>query len=97
MIDHNSNTTYLTEYNNVAPGQNSHVAGTFDQQFGSFPRWRALGNLSWQLGDFSASWPEISGRPLVIVGTPNHRNTTSSQPPTINRRARGSARHSQIV
>jgi outer membrane receptor protein involved in Fe transport len=50
------NTTYLTEYNNVAPGQNSHVAGTFDQQFGSFPRWRALGNLSWQLGDFSASW-----------------------------------------
>ena len=50
------NTTYLSEYNNVAPGQNSHVAGTYDQQFGSFPRWRALGNLSWQLGDFSASW-----------------------------------------
>jgi outer membrane receptor protein involved in Fe transport len=51
------NTTYLSEYNNAAPGQaTGHIAGTFDQQFGSFPRWRALGNLTWQMGDFSAGW-----------------------------------------
>jgi len=53
------NTTYLTQYNNSSLGQaTSYVAGTYSDQFGSFPRWRALGNVSWQLGDFSASWTQ---------------------------------------
>ncbi|MEP7042398.1 MAG: TonB-dependent receptor [Dokdonella sp.] len=51
------NTTYLSQYDNSVPvlGTSS-VAGTYNSQFGSFPRWRGLGNVSWQMGDFSASW-----------------------------------------
>jgi outer membrane receptor protein involved in Fe transport len=54
------NATYLTEYNNSSEllGIDDHVAGTYDNQYGSFPRWRALGSLSWQMGDFSANWQQ---------------------------------------
>jgi len=51
------NATYLSKYNNSVPANpTSYVAGTYDNQFGNFPRWRALGSLSWQMGDFSANW-----------------------------------------
>ena len=51
------NATYLNEYDNEVPGApRDSVAGVFNNQFGNFPRWRALGNIGWQMGDFSASW-----------------------------------------
>jgi outer membrane receptor protein involved in Fe transport len=51
------NATYLTEYDNQVPGApRDSVAGTFNNQYGNFPRWRALGNVGWQMGDFSANW-----------------------------------------
>jgi outer membrane receptor protein involved in Fe transport len=51
------NATYLTTYNSAVPASpTSYVAGTYTQQFGTFPRWRALGSVSWQMGDFSAKW-----------------------------------------
>ncbi len=31
-------------------------------------------------GDLSARSPAMLGRPLVIVGTPNHRNTVMTAP-----------------
>jgi outer membrane receptor protein involved in Fe transport len=54
------NATYLNEYNNSSSilGVDDHVAGTYDNQYGSFPRWRAMGSLSWQMGDFSANWQQ---------------------------------------
>jgi len=53
------NATYLNEYDNAVPANpTASVAGTYNQQFGSFPRWRALGNVSWQMGDFSANWQQ---------------------------------------
>ncbi|WP_058196044.1 TonB-dependent receptor [Xanthomonas translucens] len=33
-----------------------HNAGKYTQAYGNFPRWRGLGALSWNLGDWSASW-----------------------------------------
>jgi outer membrane receptor protein involved in Fe transport len=51
------NATYLTKYDNAIPASDTEsVAGTYNNQFGNFPRWRALGSVSWQLGDFSANW-----------------------------------------
>ena len=51
------NATYLSEYDNQVPGApRDSVAGTFNAQYGNFPRWRALGSIGWQLGDFSANW-----------------------------------------
>jgi len=53
------NATYLSTYNSAVPASpTSFVAGTYNQQFGSFPRWRALGSVSWQMGDFSANWQQ---------------------------------------
>jgi outer membrane receptor protein involved in Fe transport len=53
------NASYLTEYNNSVPGApTSHVAGTYQSQYGNFPRWRALGTANWQMGDFSANWTQ---------------------------------------
>ena len=53
------NASYLTEYNNSVPGApTSHVAGTYQSQYGNFPRWRALGTVNWQMGDFSANWTQ---------------------------------------
>jgi outer membrane receptor protein involved in Fe transport len=65
------NATYLTKYNNTVPANpTSYVAGTYDQQFGSFPRWRALGSISWQMGDFSANWQQrFIGREKNTAGT----------------------------
>lgn len=49
--------TYMTEYDNEFPGSpRVSAAGTYTNQFGNVPRWRALGNIGWQWGDFSASW-----------------------------------------
>jgi len=51
------NATYLTEYDNAYPGSPRFSgAGTYNDQFGNTPRWRALGSVGWQMGDFSASW-----------------------------------------
>ncbi|WP_295965270.1 TonB-dependent receptor [uncultured Xanthomonas sp.] len=33
-----------------------HNAGKYTYAYGNFPRWRALGTLNWNLGDWSASW-----------------------------------------
>ncbi|WP_045758189.1 TonB-dependent receptor domain-containing protein [Xanthomonas albilineans] len=33
-----------------------HNAGKYTYAYGNFPRWRGLGTLSWNLGDWSASW-----------------------------------------
>ena len=53
------NATYLTQYNNAVPASpTSYIAGTYNTQFGTFPRWRALGSVSWQMGDFSANWSQ---------------------------------------
>ncbi len=54
------NATYLTKYNNSSDilGVDDHVAGTYNNQYGNFPRWRAVGNIGWQMGDFSASWTQ---------------------------------------
>ncbi|MFC3657171.1 TonB-dependent receptor [Xanthomonas hyacinthi] len=33
-----------------------HNAGKYTYAYGNFPRWRGLGTLSWNLGDWSATW-----------------------------------------
>jgi outer membrane receptor protein involved in Fe transport len=45
------------------------VAGTYNNQYGSFPRWRAMGSLGWQMGDFSANWQQrLIGREKNTAG-----------------------------
>ena len=48
-------------------------------------------------GDLSANWPAMSGRPLVIVGTPNHRNALPITPTYSIQRIDGNLRHTQIA
>jgi len=53
------NTTYLSQYNVSTPGAPTvYNAGVYTAQYGNFTRWRALGNVSWQMGDFSATWSQ---------------------------------------
>ncbi len=54
------NTTYIERFNRKIlagiPGGTLYNAGTFSAQDGLFPRWRALTTLSWNRGDWGASW-----------------------------------------
>jgi len=53
------NATYLGEYDVTTPGApRASNAGLYSRQYGNFMRWRALGNVSWQMGDFSAIWTQ---------------------------------------
>ncbi len=53
------NTTYIAQYDVKTPGAPTVFnAGQFTSQYGNFTRWRALGNVSWQMGDFSATWSQ---------------------------------------
>ncbi|HBK45895.1 MAG TPA: TonB-dependent receptor, partial [Xanthomonadaceae bacterium] len=55
------NGTYVTRYD-ILPDTTDpstvtiHNAGKYTYAYGNFPRWRALGTLGWNLGDWSASW-----------------------------------------
>jgi hypothetical protein len=49
--------------------------------------WRSARGDSW------ASWPATSGRPLVIVGIPNHMKATSARPTPTSQRVEGIRRH----
>ncbi|MEP6940081.1 MAG: TonB-dependent receptor [Rudaea sp.] len=49
-------TTYIEKYNITQNGLTLGYAGHFDKTFGNFARWRALGNLDWNWGAFSASY-----------------------------------------
>lgn len=55
------NGTYLTRYD-VLPDTTDpstvtiHNLGKFTYSYGNFPRWRALGTVGWNLGDWSANW-----------------------------------------
>jgi len=46
--------TYISSYENTPlPGAAAQqIAGTYDNQFGNYARWRALGSVGWALGDF---------------------------------------------
>jgi outer membrane receptor protein involved in Fe transport len=65
------NATYLSKYNNASAilGVDDQVAGTYNNQYGSFPRWRAMGSIGWQMGDFSATWQQrLIGREKNTAG-----------------------------
>ena len=48
-------------------------------------------------GDFSASCSATSGRPLVIVGTPNHMNAIRASAATIIHRIEGTLNQAQMM
>jgi outer membrane receptor protein involved in Fe transport len=48
--------TYIGQYNVALPGFTQHVAGHFDKTYGNFARWRALANVDWNLGPWTASY-----------------------------------------
>jgi outer membrane receptor protein involved in Fe transport len=48
--------TYIQAYNITQGGITTGYAGHFDKTYGNFARWRALANLDWNWGAFSASW-----------------------------------------
>jgi outer membrane receptor protein involved in Fe transport len=53
------NTTYIAQYDVATPGApTEYNAGQFSTQYGNFTRWRALGSVTWQMGDFSANWTQ---------------------------------------
>ena len=67
-------TTYLSQYDNSVPGAPvTHVAGEYNSQYGSFSRWRALGNIGWQMGDFNAQWTQ---RYIGSLNGPFYRTPT---------------------
>lgn len=55
------NGTYLSRYDvDTAPGDSSvattHCAGSYCPSYGEFPHWRGLGTLSWNRGNWNATW-----------------------------------------
>jgi outer membrane receptor protein involved in Fe transport len=48
--------TYIEKYNIDQGGFVQHVAGHFDRSFGNFARVRALADLDWNLGAWTANW-----------------------------------------
>jgi outer membrane receptor protein involved in Fe transport len=49
--------TYLAKFNVLQAGTAAdHGAGTMDPNWGLLPRWRALANVDWSMGDFFARW-----------------------------------------
>jgi outer membrane receptor protein involved in Fe transport len=49
--------TYLAKFNVIQAGSApDYAAGTFDSTWGLLPRWRALANVDWTMGDFFARW-----------------------------------------
>ncbi len=76
-------TTYIDSYENTptpgaAPQQ---VAGTYDNQFGNYARWRGLGTISWAKGDFTGM---LAGHYIhhLVVHNPATQNgfTHTNQP-----------------
>jgi len=70
------NATYITRYDVKTPGAPTVFnAGQYTNQYGNFTRWRALGNIAWRMGNFSASWQQrYFGRLSIInpdFGLPN--------------------------
>lgn len=54
--------TYTAQFNQLIRDNNGvatgtiYAAGQFNRQLGNYARWRGLGTLNWELGDFDASW-----------------------------------------
>ncbi|TLY48238.1 MAG: TonB-dependent receptor, partial [Gammaproteobacteria bacterium] len=48
--------SYIQAYNVSQVGSSQHLAGHFDKTFGNFARWRALANVDWNWGAFSAAY-----------------------------------------
>ncbi|MCC8444938.1 TonB-dependent receptor [Xanthomonas translucens] len=76
------NGTYVIRYD-VNPDSTDpntvtiHNAGKYTQAYGNFPRWRGLGALSWNLGDWSASW-RIRYIGSTEIGSEDTRQSLSS-------------------
>jgi outer membrane receptor protein involved in Fe transport len=55
-------TTYVAQFNQLIRDQNGtptgsiFAAGHFNRQLGNYARWRGLGTIGWDLGNFDASW-----------------------------------------
>ena len=56
----NFDSTYISKFNNnPAPGTGTPTytyAGSYNQSFGNFARWRALASLNWMRGPWDATW-----------------------------------------
>ncbi|MBL8297199.1 MAG: TonB-dependent receptor [Rhodanobacteraceae bacterium] len=54
--------TYTAQFNQLIRDNNGNATGTifaagqFNRQLGNYARWRGLGTLNWELGNFDASW-----------------------------------------
>ena len=61
-------TTYIAQYDVRTPGAPAvYNAGQYTTQYGNFTRWRGLGSVAWQMGDFSATWTQRHFGRLSIV------------------------------
>ncbi len=71
--------TYVSQFNNdQTPGepgdQITHIAGHYSTVWGSIPRWRGLGELTWNLGPWNADWKvryighQTVGYPIASLG-----------------------------
>ena len=54
-------TTYIAQYDNATvPGNpnipTTHVAGHYNKAYGNYARWRGLGTVAWNLGNWDANW-----------------------------------------
>ncbi|MGQ0619714.1 MAG: TonB-dependent receptor plug domain-containing protein [Panacagrimonas sp.] len=55
--------TYTEEFERTVLNQKIEVDGTFDRQDGNFARWRGLGSVDWDIGDFETllTWRYVHG------------------------------------
>lgn len=83
------NRTYLTHCD-VLPDTTDpssvtiHNVGRYTQAYGNFPRWRALGTLSWALNDWSATWRiRYVGHNAIGNSDPDQSLSADSSEPTV--------------
>ena len=62
----------------------NHLAGVYNQQYGNYTRWRALGGLNWTAGAWSASWTlRYIGALNVGSANPNENFSADASLPNV--------------